>query len=216
MTSQSHPDSGAAGAGADSERGAPISSDVPRVPPGLADYEDLNVGRSLNGEHAIPLLPGTPSRSRSPPNSASNGGTSVASYVRRLYALLPGPVQNILGAAATLVRRNSRITLLAVIIGIILISASYVREEVQDWYEDHYEQDHDDHDYHEETRRPPPDWSAVKSIPSDGIKPGQMLVHPTQTDTLRAVVLELMVRFNRVGFSTAARLPCRSRACLPL
>jgi hypothetical protein len=87
-----------------------------------------------------------------------------------------------------------------VVLAFVLISAHYIREEVQDWYEDHYDRDDDGHEYHGKAGGPPKGWSAVPSLPSDGIKPGMLLVHPEQEGTVRALILELMVRFNRITY----------------
>jgi hypothetical protein len=172
----------------------------------MAEYDaDMSAVAGYGGrggrtaEQDVPLLPpGTPSRSRSPPSNASS--PSIASLLRQAYSLLPQPILNLLGAIATLVRRNSRLTLLAVVLAFVLISAHYIREEVQDWYEDHYDRDDDGHEYHGKAGGPPKGWSAVPSLPSDGIKPGMLLVHPDQEATVRALILELMVRFNRITY----------------
>ncbi|KAI9010698.1 hypothetical protein DFJ74DRAFT_317243 [Hyaloraphidium curvatum] len=170
------------------------------VEPAVASPREPDFGprdREANGEHAIPLLPTGSSRTRSP--TARSAVNAVAVAFRSLHASLPVAVQNAIAAGVTFARRNTRLTILAAVFLVLLLSANYIREEVEDWYEDRYEHDDDD------------DRNPLKSLQGSGVagvssqsvagtKPGQLIIHPDQEDAVRTLILQIMLRFNRMTY----------------
>lgn len=169
------------------------------TPPGRIDEFDFAEG-GADERLLAESIPSTPSRSRTPPAQHQ----SLASWLRSAVLSLPAPLQNAAFGAAAFARRNSRILVLAVVAVTVLVSVVKLREEVQDFYEDL-----------EEERREwgggydSPTWAEgqrgeVETVHGDKIRPGDLLIHPDQKDTVRAMVLELMARFNRVSWTWMA------------